>query len=134
METTEEQLTQATTALASMQAKVEELENAIVAISDKSEAVTLALAESEGKVAKLTEELAKAGAVNESFQKKEASASEKAAKILASVGVKPVQVATPAGGLKDPKTTKDELWKTYGSIKTPKERNHFYRKHRADML
>jgi len=133
METTEEQLTQATTALASMQAKVAELETAIVALNDKSEATTKALAESEANVAKLTEELAKANAINESFQKKEVSASEKAAKILASVGVKPVQVSALAPA-KDPKATKDDLWKTYGTIKDPKERNSFYRKNRAEML
>lgn len=133
METTEDQLTHATSALASMQAKVAELETAIVAVNEKAETTAKALADSESMVAKLTEELSKANAVNESFQKKEVSASEKAAKILASVGVKPVQVSTTEA-VKDPKATKDELWKAYGSIKDPKERNHFYRKNRAEML
>ena len=132
--TIEEQLQASIESIASLESKCKEMETAIVAINEKCEVAEKALAEKTEEVVKVSAELEKVKADAESLKSAEASASSKAAKILASVGVKPTAVTSAPAASKDPVATRNELWTQYKSIKDLKERNAFYQKNRSEML
>jgi chromosome segregation ATPase len=130
--THEEQLAMASEALATNEAKVAELETAILAMSEKLEATEKAMSAKAEEVVKITAELEKVKADTIAIQNEKATASEKAAKIVASIGVKPANVTSAPTAVTKP--TKDDLWTKYKALSDPKERNAFYRTNRADMI
>ena len=133
--TIEEQLQSSIEATASLEAKCKEMESAIVAINEKHEASEKALAEKAEELAKISAELESVKAESATLKSAEASASSKAAKILASVGVKATAVTSaPAVASKDPAVLRNELWTQYKAIKDLKDRNAFYQNNRSNML
>lgn len=117
-----------------LKAKNETLAAEHAAVVEKLEAAAAAVAERDAAIAKV-EELTKALAASEAL-KAEASkqietVGKVAAKIVASVGVQPVEIsAADSVQAKSP----EEVWNEYCGIKDPAAKLAFYNKNRASIV
>ena len=120
--------------MSELKAKNDTLAAEYAAVAEKLEASAALVAERDSAIAKV-EELTKALAASESL-KAEASkqietVGKVAAKIVASVGVQPVEIsAADNAAAKSP----EETWTEYCSIKEPAAKLAFYNKNRAAIV
>lgn len=117
-----------------LKAKVETLSAEKVALAERLEESVGLIAERDSAVAKV-EELTKALAASESLKaeatKQIETVGKVAAKIVASVGVQPVEISAADGAAaKSP----EEVWTEYCGIKDASAKLAFYNKNRAAIL
>ena len=120
--------------MSALQAKNETLAAEFASVSEKLEASAALAVERDTAIAKI-EELTKALAASESLKaeagKQIESVGKAAAKIVASVGIQPVEIsAADSQSAKSP----EEIWNEYCAMKDPAQKVAFYNKNRAAIV
>jgi len=120
--------------MSELKAKNETLAAEYAAVTEKLEASAAVIADRDAAVSKV-EELTKALAASEALKaeasKQIESVGKVAAKIVASVGVQPVEISAADNAVQK---TPEEVWTEYCAMKDPAKKQAFYNANRAAIV
>ena len=120
--------------MSELKAKNDTLASEYATVVEKLEASAAVIADRDSAIAKV-EELTKALAASESLKAEAAkqieSVGKVAAKIVASVGVSPVEISAADSAVQK---TPEEVWTEYCAMKDPAKKQAFYNANRASIV